>query len=138
MKNIDRLRTFDIDFDFLESNFAGSFCVVCSILKYSSTDKCNTSGCKKCEFNSWNKCVDYLNSDYQEENKPIKLSKFEYDLLKCYIAEYTPIFDPCSIFFATLKEKGYFKNINKKMNIYEILNRAVVIEDKTSSIGKEN
>lgn len=133
MKNIERLRSFDIDFDFLESNFAGSFCVVCSILKYGSTGKCNNTGCKKCEFNSWNKCVDYLNSDYQEEIKSIKLSKFEYDLLKCYIAEYTPIFDPYSIFFATLKEKGYFKSINEKMNIYEILNKADVIEDEKAS-----
>lgn len=110
---------------------------MCSILKYRSTSKCNNTGCKKCEFNTWNKCVDYLISDYEEETKSIKLSKFEYDLLKCYIAEYTPIFNPCSIFFATLKEKGYFKNINKKMNIYEILNRADVIEDeKVSNILK--
>ena len=93
--------------------------------------------CEKCPFNKkganenlyycdYHKFIDWL---LEENKEPIKLTKFEYDLLESYINKGYYFYN-----FSELKEmrnKGYFKGIkDTSMMIEEILDNCEVINDE--------
>lgn len=87
----------------------------------------------ECEHKSCSECphkkiiVDWLLEGCEG---PIKLTKFEYDLLGLYSdGKSSSGFD----FFSTLrsmKRKGYFKNVDEDMEINDILNNCEVINNE--------
>lgn len=91
--------------------------------------KCSGVRCLDCGFSTGYGCSEkikeWLKSPY--EKKKYKLSQFEYDLLNAYkvsgilnsIRNYSALFE--------LYEKGYFKDVDLKATIVEILDNCEVI-----------
>lgn len=69
--------------------------------------------------------LDWLLAEHKE---PIKLTKFEYDLLKCYQkAEDDSKFMDYYI-FREMQYKGHFQDVDYNLTIEEILNNCEVID----------
>lgn len=87
-------------------------------------DTCNGKDCYDCPLNKVGDLIDFLLAEHKE---PIKLTKFEYDLLMSYINKGYYFKN-----FSELKEmrnKGYFKGItDTSMKIQYILKNCEVIE----------
>lgn len=90
--------------------------------------QCLDIHCSECDFNG--DCIEkkfkWLKQPYK---KPIyKLSRFEFDLLNSYKVSgmRQSIFNYSTLL--GLQEKGYFKDINTSIPIYEILDNCEVIE----------
>ena len=95
--------------------------------------KCGGVRCLDCGFSTGYGCSEkvkeWLKSPYEKQNEKqkYKLSRFEYDLLNAYkvsgimnsIRNYSALFE--------LYEKGYFKNVDLKATIVEILDNCEVI-----------
>ena len=65
--------------------------------------------------------------------KPIELTRFERDFLSAYYFEGTNIPNSRLMdhdFFIDLKTRGYYKNVDMKMTVREVLDRAVVKDAK--------
>ena len=65
--------------------------------------------------------------------KPIKLTQFEYDLLNAYSYEGTNVPNSRLIdydFLNDLKMRGHYKNVDMKMTFEDVLDRAMVVDDK--------
>lgn len=89
--------------------------------------QCLDTVCSKCDFN--NDCIEgkfkWLKQPYQKPT--YKLTKFEYDLLNAHkdsgmqkcLSNYRPLLE--------LNEKGYFKDIDTKIPIREILDNCKVV-----------
>lgn len=100
----------------------------CELAFISKTGKrcveCKGTCCSECQFRNIRNAIDYL---LQEHKEPIKLTKFEYDLLMSYINKGYYFKN-----YSELKEmrnKGYFKGvIDTSMMIKDILNNCEVIE----------
>ena len=97
-------------------------CVVFNEKIYKNT--CNGKDCYDCPLNKVGDLIDLL---LQEHKEPIKLTKFEYDLLMSYINK--------GYFFKNFSElkemrnKGYFKGVtDTSMKIQDILKNCEVIE----------
>lgn len=89
--------------------------------------KCSGTRCSECDFSSsdcCNKRLRWLASPYR---KKYKLTKFEFDLLNTYkdSGMRKSIFNYSTLL--GLQEKGYFKDINTSIPIYEILDNCEVI-----------
>lgn len=103
-------------------------CGLCYLIKHKKNCP-NSFFCVQCEFHKEIKCYEFLNKEYQ---KPIRLTKFEHDLLTTYVGIHhsyknSPIYN---VFFVELQCQGYFKGINLTLTYEEILERAVVVDDK--------
>lgn len=88
---------------------------------------CIDTNCGECDFKDSGECVkrvrEWLNQQYKKPT--YKLNKFEYDLLKSYSDIYSfNAFNSLS----GMKEKGYFKDIDTSIPIYEILDNCEVIQ----------
>lgn len=91
--------------------------------------KCSGVRCLDCGFSTGDGCSEkikeWLKSPYEKQK--YKLSRFEYDLLNAYkvsgilnsIRNYSALFE--------LYEKGYFKDVDLKATIVEILDNCEVI-----------
>ena len=122
MTNLEWLKNKAEEFNVPNSASIG-ICILCYKLK-NQGNGCGVRSCNYCEFNDIEKCFDYL---MQEHKEPIKLTKFEYDLLMSYINK--------GYFFKNFSElkemrnKGYFKGItDTSMTIEEILNNCEVFK----------
>jgi hypothetical protein len=96
--------------------------------------KCSGVRCLDCGFSTGYGCSEkikeWLKSPYEKQNEKqkYKLSRFEYDLLNAYkvsgirnsIRNYSALFE--------LYEKGYFKDVDLKATIVEILDNCEVIK----------
>lgn len=92
--------------------------------------KCSDVRCLDCGFSTGYGCSEkikeWLKSPYEKQK--YKLSRFEYDLLNAYkvsgilnsIRNYSALFE--------LYEKGYFKDVDLKATIVEILDNCEVIQ----------
>lgn len=92
--------------------------------------KCSSVNCNGCGFSTGHGCrekiKEWLKSPY--EKPTCKLTKFEYDLLNAHkdsgmqkcLSNYRPLLE--------LNEKGYFKDIDTKIPIREILDNCEVID----------
>lgn len=92
--------------------------------------KCSSVHCSDCEFSTGHGCSEkvkeWLRKPY--EKPKYKLNRFEYDLLNAHkdsgmqkcLSNYRPLLE--------LNEKGYFKDIDTKIPIREILDNCEVIE----------
>lgn len=73
--------------------------------------------------------IDWLLSEYKE---PIKLKKWEYDLIKSYTdmdeAWYGRILHECYVIRKMCNER-YFKNVDLNMTFREVLDNCEVIDD---------
>lgn len=90
--------------------------------------QCLGTGCSECDFNG--DCIEgkfrWLKQSYKEPT--YKLTKFEYDLLNAHkdsgmqkcLSNYRPLLE--------LNEKGYFKDIDTKIPIREILDNCEVVK----------
>lgn len=100
------------------------FCISAHICKYGKP--CNRKICRGCEFDlNIDNCIKAMLAEYKE---PIKLTKFEYDLLKCYQEMKD---DGEFVDHYTLKEmqyKGHFQDVDYNLTIEEILDNCDVIE----------
>lgn len=109
--------------DLLEEGFS-DFAVV-----NGKIDSCLYVSCDKCEFKKKDCSKDkimWLSSSYVKPS--YKLNKFEYDLLNTYkdSGMQQSIFNYSTLL--GLQEKGYFKDIDTSIPIYEILDNCEVIE----------
>lgn len=118
-KNFNKFKLYDEDL-FCELAFICKTGERCEGFKY---ERCS-EGCGGCQFRNIRNAIDYL---LQEHKEPIKLTKFEYDLLMSYINK--------GYFFKNFSElkemrhKGYFKGItDTSMKIQDILKNCEVIE----------
>lgn len=91
---------------------------------------CYKTNCSDCDFkNSLKEChkkiIDWLKQPY--EKPKYELSQFEFDLLNTYkdSGMRKSIFNYSTLL--GLQEKGYFKNINTSIPIYEILENCEVV-----------
>lgn len=87
--------------------------------------QCLGTGCSECDFNC--DCIEgkfrWLKQPY--EKPKYKLTKFEKELLECYSDVYSfEVFNSLN----GMKEKGYFKDIDTKIPICEILDNCEVIK----------
>ena len=118
-KNFNKFKLYDEDL-FCELAFTCKTGERCEGFKY---ERCS-DGCGGCQFRNIRNAIDYL---LQEHKEPIKLTKFEYDLLMSYINKGYYFKN-----YSELKEmrnKGYFKGItDTSMKIQYILNNCEVIE----------
>lgn len=92
--------------------------------------KCSSVNCNGCGFSTGHGCrekiKEWLKSPY--EKPTCKLTKFEYDLLNAHkdsgmqkcLSNYRPLLE--------LNEKGYFKDIDTKIPIREILDNCEVMD----------
>lgn len=101
-----------------------TLCVNAHVCRYGKT--CHCKSCAVCEFyNDINACIKAMLSEYKE---PVKLTKFEYDLLKCYQEAKD---DGEFVDHYILKEmqyKGHFQDVDYNLTIEEILNNCEVVE----------
>lgn len=118
-KNFNKFKLYDEDL-FCELAFICKTGERCDGFKY---ERCS-EGCGGCQFRNIRNAIDYL---LQEHKEPIKLTKFEYDLLMSYINKGYYFKN-----FSELKEmrnKGYFKGVtDTSMKIYDILKNCEVVE----------
>lgn len=94
--------------------------------------KCACVNCNDCGFSTGHGCTEkikeWLKKPHEKPVSVYKLTKFEYDLLNTYkdsgmrkgIFNYSTLLG--------LQGKGYFKDINTSIPIYEILDNCEVIE----------
>lgn len=92
--------------------------------------KCSSVHCSDCEFSTGHGCSEkmkeWLNKPY--EKPKYKLTQFEYDLLSVHkdYKTYNNIANQIHLF--KMREKGYFKDVNTKIPICEILDNCEVIK----------
>lgn len=100
------------------------FCISAHICKYGKP--CNRKICRDCEFDlNIDNCIKSMLAEYKE---PIKLTKFEYDLLKCYQkAEGDSKFMDYYIFIE-MQYKGHFQDVDYNLTIEEILENCEVVD----------
>lgn len=88
--------------------------------------QCLSTGCSECDFNG--DCIEgkfrWLKQPYKKPT--YKLTQFEYDLLQSYASGYK-FKDIMPLI--VMKEKGYFKDINKDEKITDILGNCGVIKN---------
>ena len=117
MRNIDIIEN--------DEKFKGhGACIACYMLKTGS-DGCNLFECGKCEFKSIKVCYDFLGQEYK--GSKIKLTKFEYDLLRTNDQPHSRKFCTFST-YRNMQEIGYFKDVNIDLSIKDILANCEVEE----------
>ncbi len=106
-----------------EVKYGDFFCTVASIKNKS--EFCNNN-CSECRMS----CLDWLKEEYKE---PIKLTKWEYDLiLNCTEATHYSDKDRLKNYWIIegMKDKGYFKDINDlNITFKEIKENHIIIEE---------
>lgn len=94
--------------------------------------RCNYTNCRDCEFNKdsprecHKRAVEWLKKPYIKPT--YKLTKFENDLLQGFIGTYKFKFKDVKP-LTWMKEKGYFKGIDKDATIEDILANCEVTEE---------
>lgn len=106
------------------------FCKMAHILHYGK--HCGTKSCVCCGFRNIDKkgvdkCIDLLLAEHKE---PIKLTKFEYDLLKCYQETKDDGEFEDHYILKEMQYKGHFQNVDYNLTIEEILDNCEVTEDE--------
>ena len=113
---------FEHYFEYLSKLNMGDFALI-----NGRVTKCSVTQCSECDFNG--DCIEgkfrWLKQPYKK--LPYKLSQWEYDLLNAYknsgmrqcISNYSTLLE--------LNEKGYFKDIDTKIPIREILDNCKVV-----------
>lgn len=99
------------------------FCaVLCEKVKNKS---CDGVSCRNCDFNYFEKVIDYL---LQEHKELIKLTQWEYDMIEITKQfNHDLIYLNENLYFQKLKEKGYFKNVDLRMTAKEVLENCEVV-----------
>ncbi len=109
-------------------NIGNALCGCAHIIKYGG--RCNDKGCDECEFNNdVNLCVKTLLEKYKE---PIKLTRFEYDLLDyfSFLGCGAKRFEYYNITKYLFYTKGHFKGVyDTSMTLQEILDNCEIVAD---------
>ena len=102
-----------------------SICRVARICKYG--DDCHGLTCDNCEFsNDSEKCMEIVLAEHKE---PIKLKKWEYDLIRTNDMSHDREFRSFNA-YRNMKVIGYFKGItDTSMTLKEILDNCEVVDD---------
>ena len=93
-------------------------------------ESCTFIPCEKCEFKHGNCHKNRITWLLSQRKKPkYKFTQFEYDLINTYRnVDYRCKFNGCYQ-LKILKEKGYFKNVDKDESIKDILENCEVIKN---------
>lgn len=91
-------------------------------------ESCTFISCKKCEFESGNCRKDRITWLLSQRKKPkYKFTQFEYDLINTY----SHVDDKCKFNgcyqLKSLKEKGYFNDVDKNESIKDIIENCEVV-----------
>lgn len=117
------------NFNRLELSNDDSFCEIAFISKTGkSCVECKGTCCSECQFRNIIRAIGFL---LQERKEPIKLKKWEYDLIDiyCNVHNWKNAKLKNTTFFE-MKDKGYFKGvIDTSMTLEEILNNCEVVDD---------
>lgn len=103
----------------------GNSCFCAVLFKKVKNKTCGDASCSHCPFNYYKDIIDYL---LQEHEEKIKITQLEYDMLEITKDFNNSIY--ClneNIYFEQLKEKGYFKNVDLKMNAKDILENCEIV-----------
>ena len=117
MKNYEAYKD-KIEKNFLEDSTVELWCIIARI----RGENCARSTCEDCQLRS----LQWLFEDYVEKNK---VTKTEYDLLSSYkniMLENDKLNE--NFVLSKMKEKGYFKDLNFDLTLYEAL-ELVEVED---------
>lgn len=102
-----------------------TLCVNAHICRYGKT--CYGKSCADCEFygDSAEECIKAMLSEHKE---PIKLTKFEYDLLKCYqkLKDDGEFVD--HYILKEMQYKGHFQDVDYNLTIEYVLDNCEVID----------
>lgn len=124
MTNLEWIKNNAKNFNLNEKD---ELCLIAYICKYKQACGINKTSCNECEFN--NNLKNSLNCLLEEHKEPIKLTKFEYDMLEITKEYYVRLRNlSWNIYFNKLKEKGYFKNVNSRMTAEEVLENYEIID----------
>lgn len=105
-----------------------NYIVICNLCyKLKNQGKgCDGINCNYCEFNNIEKCIDYLLAEHKE---PIKLKKWEYDLIRTNDCSHENLFYTFAT-YRNMKRVGHFSGIkDTSMTLEEILNNCEVVDD---------
>lgn len=124
MTNLEWIKNNTKNFNLNEKD---KLCLIAYICKYKQACGINKTSCNECDFN--NNLKNSLNCLLEEHKEPIKLTKFEYDMLEITKEYYVRLRNlSWNIYFNKLKEKGYFKNVNSRMTAEEVLENYEIID----------
>lgn len=124
MTNLEWIKNNAKNFNLNEKD---KLCLIAYICKYKQACGINKTSCNECDFN--NNLKNSLNCLLEEHKEPIKLTKFEYDMLEITKEYYVRLRNlSWNIYFNKLKEKGYFKNVNSRMTAEEVLENYEIID----------
>lgn len=96
----------------------------CAIKQYDECSDCPFYKGREADCDYY-KFADWLLAEHKD---PIKLTKFEYDLLKCYQETKDDGEFEDHYILKEMQYKGYFQNIDYNLTIEEILDNCEVIE----------
>lgn len=95
---------------------------------YIEKEKCIGKKCKDCKFYDTNNILKFLHKEYKEKHRnPIKLSQFEYDLLRTNDQSHDRKLNSFST-YKNMKELGYFKNVDFELTIKQVLDDCEVVK----------
>ena len=124
VKEEKKMRNIDVILKDKNLNCNG-MCTACYALK--NGNDCDGVACINCEFFMNKDCYKFLAEEYKPE---IKLSKFEYDLLKTNDQPHSRKFNSFAT-YRRMQEVGYFKNVtDTSMTIQDILDNCEIEEEK--------
>lgn len=101
MTNLEWIKNNAKNFNLNEKD---KLCLIAYICKYKQACGINKTSCNECDFN--NNLKNSLNCLLEEHKEPIKLTKFEYDMLEITKEYYVRLRNlSWNIYFNKLKEK---------------------------------
>ena len=91
-------------------------------------DKCIGKNCLNCKFYDTHYLLKFLQKKYKEKHiDPIKLSQFEYDLLRTNDQSHDRKLSSFST-YRNMKDLGYFENVDFELTIKQVLENCEVVE----------
>lgn len=107
-----------------------TICGLCYLIKHKKSCTGAVDHCRySCEFFNHSVCYEFLNKEYPQ---PIKMKQFEFDFMAIYVDVFK-LNESVFINDRTFKEMykiGYYKNVNIYKQFKEILEKAVIVDDK--------
>lgn len=115
------------NFNRLELSNDDLFCDIAFISKTGkSCVECEGTCCSECQFRNIRRAIDFL---LQERKEPIKLKKWEYDLIRTNDCSHENLFYTFAT-YRNMKRVGHFSGIkDTSMTLEEILNNCEVVDD---------
>lgn len=122
MKNFDKYMK-DILIDSNEQDYQVTCWWRYKYLGERTDTECSCDDCTECQ----KQFFEWLNQEYKE---PIKLTQFEYDMLRTTSKYHLWLGElKNGLYYIKMKEKGYFKNVDLSKTAKEVLENCEVVEN---------